>query len=128
MTSMPASRSARAMIFAPRSWPSRPGLATTTRILRLPCAVAAGFSAVPSMARSLGDGRRDAVTNPHRPAGEDVGAQPAAVDERPEDPPAVEAIEVRARLAQAAASAAHLADHELAPHERVQIGSADDHV
>src|SRR3954452_22347154 len=34
MTSMPASRSARAMIFAPRSWPSRPGLATTTRILR----------------------------------------------------------------------------------------------
>src|SRR3954453_24130645 len=35
MTSMPASRSARAMIFAPRSWPSRPGLATTTRIFRL---------------------------------------------------------------------------------------------
>src|SRR5215207_7597308 len=32
MTSMPASRSARAMIFAPRSCPSRPGLATTTRI------------------------------------------------------------------------------------------------
>src|ERR1700745_1797257 len=32
---MPASRNARAMIFAPRSWPSRPGLATTTRILRL---------------------------------------------------------------------------------------------
>src|SRR3954452_24581425 len=33
MTSIPASRSARAMIFAPRSWPSRPGLATTTLIL-----------------------------------------------------------------------------------------------
>src|SRR3954447_26135960 len=32
MTSMPASRSARAMILAPRSWPSRPGLATTTRM------------------------------------------------------------------------------------------------
>ena len=32
---MPASRSARAMILAPRSCPSRPGLATTTRILRL---------------------------------------------------------------------------------------------
>src|SRR5579884_4221494 len=29
---MPASRRARAMIFAPRSWPSRPGFATTTRI------------------------------------------------------------------------------------------------
>ena len=32
MTSMPASRSARAMIFAPRSWPSRPGLAINTLI------------------------------------------------------------------------------------------------
>src|SRR5215813_3457842 len=32
MTSMPASRSARAMTFAPRSWPSRPGLAMSTRI------------------------------------------------------------------------------------------------
>src|SRR5207248_5778592 len=31
---MPASRRARAMIFAPRSWPSSPGLAITTRILR----------------------------------------------------------------------------------------------
>src|SRR5256885_16299354 len=31
---MPASRNARAMIFAPRSCPSRPGLATTTRIFR----------------------------------------------------------------------------------------------
>src|SRR4051812_4239447 len=46
---MPASRSARAMIFAPRSWPSRPGFATTTRILRLPaCEPAAEVSAVPS--------------------------------------------------------------------------------
>src|SRR6266571_5015434 len=34
MTSMPASRNARAMTLAPRSWPSRPGLATSTRILR----------------------------------------------------------------------------------------------
>src|ERR1700675_3947397 len=33
MTSMPASRKARAMIFAPRSWPSSPGLAISTRIL-----------------------------------------------------------------------------------------------
>src|ERR671929_1611259 len=31
---MPASRSARAMIFAPRSCPSRPGFAITTRIFR----------------------------------------------------------------------------------------------
>src|SRR3954452_7788684 len=35
MPSMPASRRARAMIFAPRSWPSSPGLATTTRIFRV---------------------------------------------------------------------------------------------
>src|SRR5947209_4942524 len=33
MTSMPASRSARAMILAPRSCPSRPGFATTTRMV-----------------------------------------------------------------------------------------------
>src|SRR5579859_8284923 len=32
MTSMPASRKARAMTFAPRSCPSSPGLATRTRI------------------------------------------------------------------------------------------------
>src|SRR5215207_4077696 len=31
---MPASRRARAMIFAPRSCPSRPGFAITTRIFR----------------------------------------------------------------------------------------------
>src|SRR5688500_5171866 len=35
MTSIPASRRARAMILAPRSWPSRPGFATTTRIFRV---------------------------------------------------------------------------------------------
>src|SRR2546423_1509709 len=35
MTSMPASRKARAMIFAPRSWPSRPGFAITTLIFRV---------------------------------------------------------------------------------------------
>src|SRR5215218_4071599 len=32
MTSIPASRRARAMTFAPRSWPSSPGFATSTRI------------------------------------------------------------------------------------------------
>src|SRR5215813_12532919 len=34
MTSMPASRRARAMTLAPRSWPSRPGFAMSTRIGR----------------------------------------------------------------------------------------------
>src|SRR3954452_16366770 len=51
---MPASRSARAMIFAPRSCRSRPGFATTTRIFRLPaCEPAAEVSAVPSTAPRL---------------------------------------------------------------------------
>src|SRR6185437_7751374 len=35
MTSIPASRRARAMIFAPRSWPSSPGLPIRTRIFPL---------------------------------------------------------------------------------------------
>src|SRR5215831_12917862 len=35
MTSNPSSRSARAMILAPRSWPSRPGFATRILIFRL---------------------------------------------------------------------------------------------
>src|SRR6185436_15484625 len=34
MTSIPASRSARATTLAPRSWPSRPGFAMTTRMGR----------------------------------------------------------------------------------------------
>src|SRR3954470_2920352 len=34
MTSMPASRSERAITLAPRSWPSRPALAMTTRMGR----------------------------------------------------------------------------------------------
>src|SRR5215211_5958450 len=47
---IPASRSARAMIFAPRSCPSSPGLATTTRILRSLAPLSAAFSAVASTA------------------------------------------------------------------------------
>src|SRR3954471_6219843 len=43
---MPASRRARAMILAPRSCPSRPGLATTTRILRLDSGCSAALSVV----------------------------------------------------------------------------------
>src|SRR6478672_6452896 len=45
MTSIPASRRARAMIFAPRSCPSKPGLATTTRILPFDAASTAGRDA-----------------------------------------------------------------------------------
>src|SRR4051794_37400304 len=64
ITSMPASRSARAMIFAPRSCPSRPGFATTTRILRLPaCAPAGEVSAVPSTSPRLL--HNDLLPHPH---------------------------------------------------------------
>src|SRR5215207_7978852 len=51
MTSMPASRSARAMIFAPRSCPSSPGFATTTRILRLDSGLSAAVSVVACIKR-----------------------------------------------------------------------------
>src|SRR5512145_1426299 len=63
MTSMPASRRVRAMIFAPRSWPSRPGLATTTRILRDP-----GFSAAVSCVACMeSEGRPPAPTRRAKP-------------------------------------------------------------
>src|SRR3954469_24515132 len=77
MTSMPASRRARAMIFAPRSWPSRPGLATTTRIFRAvvlmwraqdgTCALAAVSGRLPDVERHAHpgvDGADDAVAAP----------------------------------------------------------------
>src|SRR5919201_1630563 len=51
MTSIPASRSARAMIFAPRSCPSSPGFATTTRILRPPPEARACVWGLPSKRR-----------------------------------------------------------------------------
>src|SRR5947209_7138825 len=59
MTSMPASRSARAMIFAPRSCPSKPGLATTTRILPLDAASTAGRD--PTGHAATSDSRRGAA-------------------------------------------------------------------
>src|SRR4051812_30003582 len=55
---MPASRSARAMILAPRSWPSKPGLATTTRILPLDAASTAGRDATRQMRDRAGSSTR----------------------------------------------------------------------
>src|SRR5690349_628063 len=49
MTAVPASRGARAMIFALRSCPSRPGLATTTRIFWLVLGADMGFARRDSM-------------------------------------------------------------------------------
>src|SRR5687767_12560568 len=62
MTSIPASRSALAMIFAPRSWPSRPGLATTTRVLG--CVVALMVNGEPGQVEE--DVPRLAPLTPHR--------------------------------------------------------------
>src|SRR5487761_2065969 len=44
MTSQPPSRNARATTFAPRSWPSRPGLAMRTRIFVVLGAAVIGIS------------------------------------------------------------------------------------
>src|SRR6516162_9532550 len=51
MTSTPASRSARATTFAPRSWPSSPAFATITRILPMAASLVHAGNAV------LGDDR-----------------------------------------------------------------------
>src|SRR4051812_32577399 len=55
MTSNPSSRRARAMIFAPRSWPSRPGLATRMRSLREASAMRSGNLSDAPGARKLPD-------------------------------------------------------------------------
>src|SRR6266508_3536035 len=52
MTSNPASRNARATTFAPRSWPSSPGLATTTRIFRSGIIALASTAGAPAPVRS----------------------------------------------------------------------------
>jgi endoglycosylceramidase len=72
--------------------------------------------------------RREAIADPDRPPGDDVGAQPAAVDQGAQDAAVVEALQVRARLAQATAAAARLAERELASDQRVEIDPAHDDV
>src|SRR6266511_3147634 len=56
MTSIPPSRRARATIFAPRSCPSSPGLATTTRILRSAMALSLLVQQRPQPLAGLHDG------------------------------------------------------------------------
>ena len=75
MTSMPASRRARAMILAPRSCPSRPGLAMTTRIgrcmrasLRTPHARGRGWPTTGDrrvLHYALNGGRRPTMPDPY---------------------------------------------------------------
>src|SRR3954454_21070174 len=70
MTSIPASRSARAMILAPRSCPSRPGLATTTRILRPEVAMPAAYPLPRGRRRAPQPrGARADTADPGRPLG-----------------------------------------------------------
>src|SRR6476620_4257085 len=82
MTSMPASRSARAMIFAPRSCPSRPGLATTTRIFRLePAADISGGSLLHDELHPLSAEAVDRAVDDVRAAlGQLLGVAAGAVD------------------------------------------------
>ncbi len=62
------------------------------------------------------------------PVAEDVRAQAAAVDERPEHRPPGVALNDGARLAQPHAAAQDLANRELVADERVQVDAARDHV
>ena len=70
MTSMPASRSARAMTFAPRSCPSRPGFAITTRIFFAIRAAVYGREADRrGLEPRVAEPRRRAIRLPRRGAG-----------------------------------------------------------
>src|ERR1700756_3580583 len=93
MTSMPASRKARAMTLAPRSCPSSPGLATSTRILMSAidhylntegtqehrgCASSQDFPCDPL--RPLWLQGLDVEAPPHVPAGDAAIGRPGAGD------------------------------------------------
>src|ERR1700712_2969712 len=67
MTSMPASRSARAMTLAPRSWPSRPGFAMTTRILPAIAPIVGPSSLIGAGWRALHPLRFPFGDRPYRP-------------------------------------------------------------
>ena len=72
--------------------------------------------------------RHDLVADADRAVGQDVRAQPAAMDEVAEDPRVGEALELGAGLAQAAADALGLSDAEAAADERVEVDAAGDDV
>src|SRR4051812_27633161 len=66
MTSIPASRRALAMTLAPRSCPSRPGLAIKTRIGRVLCSIWTCFSGpfgAPSAGQSVSADDRDRIAD-----------------------------------------------------------------
>src|SRR5919201_6529528 len=67
MTSKPASRRARATTLAPRSWPSSPGLATTTRMR--PCAMRPSALSLPPGPAPVPAVPWEDTTRPAAPAG-----------------------------------------------------------
>src|SRR5918911_4286859 len=116
MTSMPASRSARAMIFAPRSCPSSPGLATTTRIffsglIGWPVATGAAGRRILRGAWGLADPQAHRhVGAPVDRAVDDIGAAPGHA--LAEAPPRLEA----GAEARRAAGHGHVVELAPAPH------------
>src|SRR6266576_2166130 len=82
---MPASRSARAITLAPRSWPSRPGLATSTRIGFVICSDRARFligaEYVPQSVTDLAQRRvgADGIQNVRHGVVRTLGRAPEAV-------------------------------------------------
>src|SRR3954447_3330224 len=72
--------------------------------------------------------RLHTISDPDPARREHVRAQPAAVDEVAQDAGVGEALEMGARLAQAAADALGLADAEAPPDERVEVDPAGDDV
>src|SRR5689334_17697165 len=71
---------------------------------------------------------RDGVPDGDRAALQDVRTQAAAVDERPQDPRARQAFEVRARLGEPPADARHRADGEATADQLVEVDAAGDDV
>src|SRR5918994_3897470 len=87
---MPASRRARAMIFAPLSWPSRPGLAMTTRIfLATGGSVYGGEAHGHRLVSGLAEPRERSIRLPARGPGQAAPrlrpgrSRPAAPERRP---------------------------------------------
>src|SRR4028118_485584 len=78
MTSIPASRRARAMILAPRSWPSSPTFATTTLIVRSIPPILTG-----RVCRARGEHRTPSRLSP---AGTEVGDEEGDAGQEEEHP------------------------------------------
>src|SRR5579859_3517119 len=90
MTSIPASRRARATTFAPRSWPSSPGLAMSTRI----GAAVEGFSAIVAT-RTVGAGAEEKLCRGPRPS-----PRPASPLEGPRTAPSEQLGDVEEEVAE----------------------------